>query len=359
MVLKKIKVVHIIKGFGIGGTENVVVDLCNKTDSQKFELHLLCLSNNKLDMIKNLNQNVTIHMLPIDHDKVITLKGLVKMSKSLKQEIISINPDIIHSHFSSSILIFIEAIMYRLISTTAIHISTIHNAGFHYQKARNIKDIIKLFLEKISVWLGNYNLISISQTVHNNNIKHFKHFAKNIKLIYNGINANKYNKNNYSYASKEQFKVPNDKILISYVARLDYYKNHEYLIDIWHDIISEVPNVVMCFAGDGETREHLQSKINQKGYASSIILLGNIDNVPELLSVTDIGVFPSIFEGFGLSLLEMFAMGIPIVASDITAFKEIVSDTKCAMLISLEDRREYIDSILNLCTNQKLRANGS
>ena len=95
--------------------------------------------------------------------------------------------------------------------------------------------------------------------------------------------------------------------------------------------------------------------MKKKDLKDSIIFLGSISNVAELLSISDLAVFPSSFEGFSLVFLEKFAMSVPVVASDIEAFKEIGNDGENCFLVSLQDKDLYEKRLIELCKYEGLR----
>lgn len=97
------------------------------------------------------------------------------------------------------------------------------------------------------------------------------------------------------------------------------------------------------------------NEVENQNLQDSIKFLGSISNVSELLAISDLAVFPSSFEGFSLVMLEKFAMSLPIVASNIDAFKEIGEDETNCFLVSLKDRDLYKKRIIELCKDEQLR----
>lgn len=352
--MKKITVGHIVYSFELGGIETLLLSLLNGLDKETFEVHLITLTNDKLKLIPSLDSNVIVHSLDYTPKKLKSFFGLYSGLKDLIKLLNSINPDIIHSHLTSFALLFINTAI-KLTKIKSTNIRTVHTAGLFYESQDTLSNKIKLFSEKAAMKLIKTNLVSVSSTVNNNNKKLFKNITNDIKLITNGIDLKKYDKQQYQNIKKENFGVGKDCILISYIARLSYEKNHELLIDIWNEIIGKIPNAVLVIAGDGELKTTLMQKVVDNKLENHIVFLGLINNVPELLSVTDIGVFPSLYEGFGLVLLENFAMKIPVVASKIKSFKNIAKDNYDAFLIPIEDKKKYITKIVGLCKDSELR----
>lgn len=351
--MKKIKLVHIVYSFELGGIETLLLSLLNRLDKDKYEIHLITLTNDKLALISSLDTNVKVHSLDYTSKKLKSFNGLYKGLKDLVKLLKIIKPMIIHNHLTSYYLLFVLIGM-KLSNLKLKHFRTIHTAGSFYGDQSTIISKLRLYIEQVSMKNIETHLISVSKTVHKNNILYFQKFVKDIKLISNGVDMNKYNKNNFNHIAKNNFRIESNKVVITYVARVTDGKNHDLLIDIFIDVSKEVPNAILVIAGDGELRNVLEQKVKSK-YIENIIFLGAINNIPELLSITDIGVFPSSFEGFGLVMLEKLAMKLPIVASDIEPFREIVKDKESAFLVSLDDKKKFVESIVALCKDEKLK----
>lgn len=342
--MSKIKVVHVMYSFEVGGIETLVLSLLNGLNKDLFEVHLITLTNDRLKLIHSLNNDIKVHCLDLKNKKNII--SLIKIINQFRDLIAQINPTIIHNHLSAGSF-FLVCISLKLIKFQLVHIKTIHSSGYLYSN-KNIFDKLRLFSEIVSMKLIKTYLISISGEVYQNNIKYFSKLMQDNILIPNGIDLKKYDKSNYKHILKSNFSFSEDSILVTYVARLDNGKNHDFLIDLWNEVLKKVPNAILCFAGDGKINEYLIETTIKNKLDDKIVFLGSIDNVPELLSITDIAVFPSSFEGFGLVMLEKFAMGLAVVASDIEPFKEIAVDGKSAFLVSLKDKQKYIDKIVLL-----------
>lgn len=349
----RVKIAYIIESFDTGGREKVVLDLCNRLNKNIFDVSLVVLSNDKLSSTKFLDLNVSLYSLNINQKELRSLslffKGLSQLIKILK----TIKPNIIHSHMYY-MPFFLTSLALRISKLDCFHFRTVHTSGLFYENQKTLLNQFRLLIEKIATKINQTYLIAISNLVHKNNIKYFIPYVKDMKLIYNGIDLNKYDKNKYN-TSKKDFGLSNEKIVISYVARLDNGKNHKYLIDIWSNIKRKVPNAILCFAGDGILKKELIKEVEVKNFQNSIKFLGSITNVPELLSVSDIGVFPSSFEGFSLVMLEKFAMCLPVVASDIDVFKEIGTDGENCFLVSLQDKELFAQKVIKLCEDKNLR----
>ncbi|MFD1359138.1 glycosyltransferase family 1 protein [Fictibacillus halophilus] len=117
----------------------------------------------------------------------------------------------------------------------------------------------------------------------------------------------------------EKFKVieglDND-LIIGHIGRFIEAKNHTFLLDILKYVIKKEPNIKLLLVGDGDLRELIEEKAKQDGIYENIRFVGVKENISTMLHSMDIFVFPSLYEGLGMVLLEAQASGIPCIVSE-------------------------------------------
>lgn len=351
--MKKIKLLHIVYSFKVGGIETLLLTLLNGLDKNKYEISLLSLTNDKLTLTSSLNTNIKVYSLNLAENNKRNLLFLINKVNQIRILLNKIEPDIVHNHLSAGSFLFI-AIALKTLKKDYVHIKTTHSSGYLYSN-KTAQDKVRLQAERLALKIIPTNLISISPEVHKINECYFKNIANEIVLISNGIDLSKFSRNNISGITKENFGFQNKDLIITYIARFDPGKNHDFLINLMPRITRTIPQAKLCFAGDGILRQELENKTKNLGLDNKIIFLGTISNVPELLSISDIAVFPSSFEGFGLVLLEYFAMGLPTVISNIKPFRDIVNDEEACYMVSLEDSDQFFSCLIKLLSDVNIR----
>jgi glycosyltransferase involved in cell wall biosynthesis len=119
--------------------------------------------------------------------------------------------------------------------------------------------------------------------------------------------------------------VPEDAPMLLNVARQEPQKGQRYLLEALPLILSAHPGTVAVIAGrEGNSTPMLHEIIADKGLADNVRFLGVRDDVPALLAASDVFVFPSLFEGLGVSLLEAMSSGTVCAVSDAPPFDEII-----------------------------------
>jgi glycosyltransferase involved in cell wall biosynthesis len=130
------------------------------------------------------------------------------------------------------------------------------------------------------------------------------------------------------------------------VGRLTRQKGQEYLIRALPRIRAAFPHTVALLVGEGELERSLRTLAQERGVAGAVCFLGRRADVLRLLQAADLFVFPSLFEGTGVALLEAMAMAKPIVASSIPAIEEVAGDA--AVLVPVGDADRLADAIVDL-----------
>ena len=103
--------------------------------------------------------------------------------------------------------------------------------------------------------------------------------------------------------------------VVGHVGRFDPVKNHVFLLKVFREIAVRYENSVLLLAGTGDTMAAVRSQAEEYGLAEKVHFLGSVSNVPEILQMMDVFVFPSLYEGLGISLIEAQAAGLPCYAA--------------------------------------------
>jgi glycosyltransferase involved in cell wall biosynthesis len=111
--------------------------------------------------------------------------------------------------------------------------------------------------------------------------------------------------------------IPGDAVVLGHVGRFVPAKNHKFLVRIAREVIRREPKAVLLLIGDGSLRQQAEAEAQSLGIREKVIFAGARSDIPQLLlGAIDVFVFPSLWEGLPLSLLEAQAAGVPAVISD-------------------------------------------
>ena len=116
-------------------------------------------------------------------------------------------------------------------------------------------------------------------------------------------------------------------------------KNHEFIIRIFKEFLKTKQNVKLVLAGEGPLKENIISQIISMKIEENVLLTGSRSDVSQLLNAFDVFLFPSKFEGLGISLVEAQCNGLPCLTSDTIPADGIVTDLvyRCSLKDSVQD----------------------
>jgi glycosyltransferase involved in cell wall biosynthesis len=138
---------------------------------------------------------------------------------------------------------------------------------------------------------------------------------------------------------------------LAVVARLVPFKQHELIIEAMPRIRAQFPNVKLVCVGSGPEEQHLKSLSTDIGVGGNIVWAGYKSNSREYMEASDILVVPSASEGFGLVILEAWSKKKAVVAFDVPAPNEIITDNIDGVLVKPFDKYALADGVLKLLRN--------
>jgi glycosyltransferase involved in cell wall biosynthesis len=139
-------------------------------------------------------------------------------------------------------------------------------------------------------------------------------------------------------------------------ARLVAAKGHDDLISVLPAVLARAPRLMVLCAGDGPLAGRLAERLRGEGLAGSVRLLGHSEEMPDLLAAADFIVLPSRVEGLPSVVLEAFAAGRAVVATDAGGVREALTDGCEGRLVPVGDGAALAAAVAELATDPARRA---
>ncbi len=136
------------------------------------------------------------------------------------------------------------------------------------------------------------------------------------QILYNGIDTSVYCYSDELRESTRKSLGLTDEFTVVHVGRFTKVKNHEFLFEVFAEILKTKPDSKLLLVGDGESETQLKEKAAQMGIAESINFLGLRRDIPAILAAGDIFIFPSFFEGMPNTVIEAQALSLRCIISD-------------------------------------------
>ncbi len=340
------RVAHIIKATRISGAEGHLLVLLQGLRSEGMDARLIMLvePTQPMDdmMLAAQSRGIPTQRLPIRRDYDPAL--LFRIRRALRQ----MKPHIVHTHL-------IHADLFGWLAAKSAGIKTIissrhNNDQFRYHPLwRRISPLL---------WRLTSGGIAISAAVKDFAIHIEGAPADKISIVYYGM-AYHWASDEEIHAARQEIRaelrLEPDAMLLGMVCRLVEQKGIPYALEAFQGICARFPAARLVIAGDGAMAAQLRRLAETLGVANRVYWLGWRSDAARLIAAFDIMLMPSLWEGFGLVLLEAMARRVPVIASHISAIPEVVSHGETGILIQPRDVRALAAAIARLLDDPPLR----
>ena len=176
-----------------------------------------------------------------------------------------------------------------------------------------------------------------------------------VDVIPNGIDSESFKRDVSVDLYRKQYVKPGDK-LVFFVGRLVYEKGVQTVIEAMTLILNKIPNVTFVVAGSGPHMNQLKSLVDVFNLEDKVKFTGHIDT--DMLSAfyksADLTVVPSLYEPFGMVVLESMAMGTPTIVADTGGLSEIVVHEETGLKFEPGNPESLADAMLRILTDKEL-----
>lgn len=326
------KVLHVITSLRTGGAERLMVDLLPRLRERGLVVELAVLDGTQTDFYSALEAlGIRIHMLGMGVRAMHSPRCIPALRQLIRQF------DVIHTH--NTPCQFFVAIASMGMEQAPKLVTTEHST---MNRRRN-----SLLFRLLDKWMyGRYNkIIGVSDST-TLSLLNYLHGLQQSITINNGIAVDAFLHATAAQDIMEAF-GQNKRLVMS--AAFRYPKDHETAIRALHLLPYDYH---LLLAGDGERRTMVEDFVEKEQLSQRVHFLGNRKDVDAVLKAANIVVMSSRYEGFGLSAVEGFASGRPVVASDVPGLREIVGDA--GLLFPQGDAQALAKTILDLEENATL-----
>lgn len=160
---------------------------------------------------------------------------------------------------------------------------------------------------------------------------------------------------------RDSLSVPNLDLLVTYTGRLVSYKGLPQLLRVWEDLVKKHSQIGLLLVGSGSLdiyncEDELKEYVREKGLEKSVFFTGEVQNVQNYLQSSDIFVFPTEIEAFGISLVEAMSCGLPVISTNVGGIKDILDHGKNGLVVSPGDPQQLYAALNKLITDRALSA---
>ncbi len=334
------KVVHIISNLSIGGAQILLFDILKNLKEHK-DLDVSVITIDSGDYVKKF-EDAGFNVIDIKE------KGLVnpKIYFKLKKALLSVKPDIVHTHLN-------KADFYGRIAAKRANVPVIFSTCHNYSTTHSGADIRKKsFFDIIDNFVISYsgsNLIAISEIVKKYLVNRSSKFEDITEVIYNGVDieTEKYKLNEIQRDElRKELRIRKDDFVITVSGRLEKQKGHRFFLESVGDLLKEKRDIKILILGDGNLRAEIEKIIADNYLSDFVRVMGFQKESGKFIEISDLICVPSLWEGFGLVIIEGMIKKKIVLASEVGGIPEIISDNNTGFLFEANNKEKFLEKII-------------
>jgi L-malate glycosyltransferase len=311
--------VYILPYLNLGGTERQALSLV-KEYQHRYRISLLAPTGKGLPPF--LEQQLSYYEFTAWERNFLT--GLRELIAGIKAAEKRQSVDLIHIHGAHELMIPIRLLFPKLPIVFTVH-------GYHGSSAEISYRLACLFANPLAT-----RVISVCQTESDILTKFGMNPAK-LEMIYNGVPTPTIDRERVDALAKQFQLDPANQTIIGTAARLSEAKGLTYLLQAFARVAQGKQNLRLVIAGVGELEQQLKQQSQDLGIADRTIFAGYINHLPELMSLFNFFVLPSLQEACSLAFAEAMAQQKAAIGTTIGGIVEQIADGKTGFLIPPKD----------------------
>jgi len=349
-------VVHLIEALGPGGAERLLYTNLKQFDRERVRSTVITVYPHATHWLEPI-EALGIPVVPLNCQNT---REIPRGIKTLRTWLLANKPDLIHSHLWAANII--GRIAGRLTGTPVI--SSIHNPDHEEQAWADGADVslikrkIVRGLDRWTAKAGNDRLIAVSDYVKQSANRHLRVPLDSIDLVYNPIDIDALTDAPATSRAELLRALPPDSIILLNVARLSPQKGLVYALRALPAIRKRFPSAHLVSVGattDPRWTEQLEREATELGVKDHFHVMGARRDVTHFLRACDVFIFPSLYEGLGIALIEAMAAGCACVASSAGPIPEVVSDGEDGILVPPADAEAIAAAVCRLLEDEPER----
>lgn len=304
-----IRVLQIVTYMGRGGLETMIMNYYRNIDRNKVQFDFLVHRQEEADYDKEIVAlgGKIYHMPMLNPFSKSYFNALDLFFKEHKY-------DIVHCHLDC-----MSAYPLKIAKKNGVRVRIAHSHNKSQDK--NLKYPIKLYSKRLIPKYATH-LLSCGKEAGD-----WMFNGKPYTILNNAIDAQSYRfDKQIREEMREQLGFNQEDFVIGHVGRFNPQKNHNFIIDVFNFVHKKNTAAKLVLVGTGDGQKAIKEKVESLALSDSVLFLGNRTDVNKILQAMDVFLFPSLYEGLPLSIIEAQAAGLPCVISDNVPPECIVTD---------------------------------
>lgn len=338
-----IRVLQVVVSMDMGGIETMLMNYYRNIDREKVQFDFLLHCKHKSFYEEEIEaMGGRIYRVPSYHPK-----DLIKYKKALKAFFAEHKEyKVVHSHIKFYGLYVLKAAKKAGVTKRIAHA---HTASKFYKLNSTLP------FRMYTRWRFKRQYTDVYAC--SPEAAEFMAPKKPFTIVNNAVSVKRYVFNEESReGTRKALGIDGGDFVVGHVGRFSPEKNHDFILDIFASLLKKRGNARLLLVGTGKLFDEIKAKSEEMGIGDRIIFTGVRKDIPELLCAMDVFLFPSLFEGFPVSLVEAQSSDLPCVVSDTFSKTAIVSD-RVKILSLNEASNAWADAIADTDAGKSRRDN--
>lgn len=319
---------------GIGGSEVFDMELMNRIDKNTLHFMVCCIDKGNLtDMLRDVAEGAGCEFVEVKYEKKfrIDIGAILRIRRIIKNRKV----EVIHACSGYTAISGILASLF-------LNLPIIYTLQMPVSFSWWTRLFFSFFGRRINQHIAGSK--AIAQSVDQGGLSFTS--QKVDSVIYYGVDLRRFVPMDSDNA--KCFLGLQGNSVVGAVGRLIPRKGYDYLIHAIPKIKKVFPDIKLVLTGDGEEENNLRLLANRLGIEKDVVFLGTRRDIPDVLSSFDVFVLPSLSEGLGIVILEAFALGKPVVATNVEGIPEMVINGENGFLVPPRDSDVLSERIITL-----------
>jgi glycosyltransferase involved in cell wall biosynthesis len=335
--MDKVKIAHIITDLDIGGAEMMLLKMLRNFENDKYEHFVISLHPEKNRLCDTIEkEGFKVYLLNFRKRNFVV--SFIKLLSILKRE----KPHIAHNYL-------FHADLFGRIAAKAMRVPIVISSLRSVEIGGRLHEIL---LRMTDFYVD--RVTAVSKTVANAHISKGTTKKNKIHIIYNGVEL-KDNQAKEIPSIRRNMDIKDDNFLLLTVGGLRKVKGHIFLFNALKMLKEKGLKFKLMVVGKGSERRKLEKEIIERDLGSEVALIGEREDISELLAASDAFVLASLWEGLPNTLLEAMAAGLPVIATCVGGIPEVVDDNKTGLLVEPKDSDTLAEAIGRIIEGSELR----
>ncbi|NOZ56097.1 MAG: glycosyltransferase family 4 protein [Calditrichaeota bacterium] len=350
--MSRVRVLHIITRLITGGADENTLLTVEGLDQARFDVTLAAGVPSEEEMISRVRsaEFVLVPNLQRELRPIKDLRAFIELARILKRG----KYDLVHTHEAKA------GILGRLAAKwvgTPIVVHTLHGITFHRHLTPPVR-LLYLYLEKLAAKFTDA-FLCVGEDLRRTYVTNRVGRPEQYRVVRSGFDVSRFERaarerEKFRRELRKRLNLPKNVTIVGTVARLEFRKGVQFLIDAASKLCPRWPHLHFAVAGMGDYRPSLEKLVAEHGLQDRFHFVGFVDRIEEYLAGLDLFALSSLWEGLPRALVQAGIVGLPVVTFDVEGAWEVVRDGETGYIVPSRDVDALAERLERLLRNPAL-----